>query len=164
MIVGDYSLDDFLVFFNVLKTGENESRYGLFLFFIEDEIYPLKGSDYNISEGIGYLKSLSSKVGNCRFEGLDFSESDECLINEIIKSKGLMRESLLSDIEDGGMGIVLSTQEMLNVGCYVFYAPINENEECLIYSRNYGKDPKRTIIKRGSVGRVVEELNKIENI
>lgn len=169
MFFGDYLNGEFFIFYDDFEGNGNGLGRGVFMFFIEDEVYPLRGSDYNISVAVNNLISINKKIVDCKVENFDADLSDCDLIRDLIESHGLItHDKDVRGVVNSGyinpMGIVLSTEEMLKVGCYVFYFLINEDEECLIYSRSYGKEAKRSVFKNGEVSDVLNRLSEIENV
>ncbi len=152
----------FAVFYELLeKTEDNNWKYGLFSFFIEDEIYPSKGSNYTLSMAIEYLKDSQTEIMNCEYNELAFSESDLDLLRKLAHSHGMLLDSDPAGLElpeSKPLGVFLSPLEISDVGFYLFYYPKDKDEEYLIYTGDYGNTAKKTIFKKGTVSNVLAQL------
>lgn len=159
---------EFAVFYELLeKTEDNCWKYGLFGFFIEDEMYPSKGSNYTLHMAINYLKDSYQEINSCKSTGLDLSGSASELITQLAHSHGILLDSDPDDLElpdSEAEGVFLSPLEISDVGFYLFYYPKDNDEECLVYSSDYGSTAKKTILKKGTVSRVLEKLPNQEAI
>lgn len=153
---------EFAVFYELLeKTEDNYWKYGIFSFFIKDEIYPSKGSNYTLSMAMDYLKDSHQDVIHCKDKGLDFSWSDEDLLKRLARSHGIYVEGDPEDLEapePDTLGVYLSPLEITDTGFYLFYYPKDRDEECLIYSSDYGSTAKKAILKKGTVSSVIGQL------
>jgi|SRR5471032_297928 len=153
---------EFAVFYELLeKTEDNYWKYGIFSFFIEDEIYPSKGSNYTLSMAIEYLKDSWQEVIDCKGNKLDFSVSDRELLKNLAHSHGMHVDDDSVELEfpdTEAMGVYLSPLEITDAGFYLFYYPRNKDEEYLIYSSDYGKTAKKTRLKKGTVSSVIAQL------
>ncbi|TCL05874.1 immunity 42 family protein [Sodalis ligni] len=152
----------FAVFYELLeKTEDNCWKYGLFSFFIEDEIYPSKGSNYTLSMAIDHLKDSLPEIMNCENNVLTFPDNDLDLLRKLAHSHGMLLESDPADLELPDLrplGVFLSPIEISDVGFYLFYYPKDKDEEYLIYTADYGNTAKKTIIKKGTVSNVIAQL------
>lgn len=159
---------EFAVFYDVLeKTEDNYWKYGLFGFFIEDEIYPSKGSNYTLHMAMDYLKDSQQEINSCRSAGLTLSGSASELITQLAHSHRMLLDSDPDDLElpdSKVLGVFLSPPEISDVGFYLFYYSKNNDEECLVYSSDYGSTAKKTILKKGTVSSVLEKLPNKEFI
>lgn len=159
---------EFSVFYNLLeKTTDGYWKHGIFLFFIEDEIYPSKGSNYTLTMAIGYLRDSYQEVIDCLSKGLDLTMDDETLFGTLAHSHGMIIDSDPDEFElpdMGKIGVFLSPLEISDAGFYLFYYPKDINEECLIYSSDYGKTVRKAIFNRGVVSGVLAQLPAIESI
>ncbi|MFP1731201.1 immunity 42 family protein [Lonsdalea quercina] len=159
---------EFAVFYEVLEKTENDYwKYGIFSFFIEDEIYPSKGSNYTLHMAINYLKESQRELNGCKNTGLNLSDNASELIAQLAHSHGMLLDSDSEDLElpeSESLGIFLSPLEISDTGFYLFYCPKDKNEEYLIYSSDYGKTAKKTILKKGTVNSVIEQLPNKEAI
>ncbi|ELY4217936.1 immunity 42 family protein [Cronobacter turicensis] len=160
---------EFAVFYEVLeKTQDEYWKFGVFLFFIEDEIYPAKGSNYTLSMNIGYLKESYKEVMECSvFEDLDFSIDAHVLLEIIAHSHGLVLESDPEDFElppVNNIGVFLSPPEVVDTGFYLFYLAVNNEQEYLIYSADYGKTAQKIFLNAGVVSSVLGSLPNKELI
>ncbi|ELY4524619.1 immunity 42 family protein [Cronobacter turicensis] len=154
---------EFAVFYEVLeKTQDEYWKFGVFLFFIEDEIYPAKGSNYTLPMNISFLKESYKEVMECSvFEGLDFSNDAHVLLEIIAHSHGLVLESDPEDFElppVNNIGVFLSPPEVVDTGFYLFYLAVSNEQECLIYSADYGKTAQKIFLNAGVVGSVLGSL------
>ncbi|ELY4575917.1 immunity 42 family protein [Cronobacter turicensis] len=154
---------EFAVFYEVLeKTQDEYWKFGVFLFFIEDEIYPAKGSNYTLPMNISFLKESYKEVMECSvFEGLDFSIDAHVLLEIIAHSHGLVLESDPEDFElppVNNIGVFLSPPEVVDTGFYLFYLAVSNEQECLIYSADYGKTAQKIFLNAGVVGSVLGSL------
>ncbi|ROP60164.1 immunity protein 42 of polymorphic toxin system [Enterobacter sp. BIGb0383] len=160
---------EFAVFYEILeKTDEGHWKYGLFNFFIEDEAYPSKGSNYTLGMALGYLKDSQEDIhlnGNVE---KDLSENITDLITQLAHSHGLLLDTdsigfELSDSEP--LGVLLSPLEILDAGFYLFYySKHGEDKEYLVYTLDYGKTVKKTVFKKGIVNDVIALLPCEESI
>lgn len=152
---------EFAIFYEILeKTDDSYWKYGVFVFFIEDEIYPSKGSNYTLSMAIDYLKDSHQEVIDCQSKGLDLSVNDKKLIKVLARSHGIKLEGDLVGLEVSGsekIGVFLSPLEIIDTGFYLFYYP-SGNEEYLIYSSDYGLTARKTVLRRGTVSSVLAQL------
>jgi hypothetical protein len=152
----------FAVFYELLeKTDDNYWKYGLFSFFIEDEIYPSKGSNYTLSMAIDYLKDSLPEIMNYENNELNFSDSDLDLLKKLAHSHGMLLDSDPAGLELSNskpLGVYLSPLEISDVGFYLFYYPKDKDEEYLIYTADYGKTAKKAIFKKGTVCNVIAQL------
>lgn len=153
---------EFAVFYELLeKTDDEYWKYGVFIFFIEDEIYPAKGSNYTLSMAMDYLKDSYQEVINCPNKGLDMSMDDNGLLKKLAHSHGMLLDNDPEDLDLPDLekiGVFLSPLEIADTGFYLFYYPIDNNKECLIYSSDYGNKARRTILNRGTVSNVLIRL------
>ena len=152
----------FAVFYETLeKTEDNYWKYGVFSFFIEDEIYPSKGSNYTLHMAINYLKDSQQEIINCKNVDFSLSEDASELIRELAHSHGMLLDSDPYDFElpdSEKLGVYLSPSEISDVGFYLFYYPKDNDEEYLIYSSDYGSTAKKTTLKKGTVSNVLQQL------
>ncbi len=159
---------EFSIFYELLeKTANGYWKHGIFLFFIEDEIYPSKGSNYTLTMAIGYLKDSLQEVIDCQGKGLDLTMDDEVLLATLAHSHGMIIDSDPEGFElpeSEKIGVFLSPLEIVDAGFYLFYYPKDNDEECLIYSSDYGKTARKTIFSRGVVGSVLAELPAKDSI
>ncbi len=159
---------EFAVFYELLeKTEDDYWKYGIFLFFIEDEIYPAKGSSYTLSMAMDYLKDSQQEIISCEENKLDLSIGDLELLKDLAHSHGMILDSDPDDFElsdSQPVGVYLSPTEISDTGFYLFYYPKDNDEEYLIYSTDYGKTAKKTILQRGYVSSVIEKLPCRESI
>ncbi|ELY3545614.1 immunity 42 family protein [Cronobacter turicensis] len=160
---------EFAVFYEVLeKTQDEYWKFGVFLFFIEDEIYPAKGSNYTLPMNIGYLKESYKEVMECTVnEDIDFSIDAHVLLEIIAHSHGLVLESDPEDFElppVNNIGVFLSPPEVVDTGFYLFYLAVSNEQECLIYSADYGKTAQKIFLNAGVVGSVLGSLPNKEII
>lgn len=159
---------EFAVFYELLeKTEDNYWKYGIFGFFIKDEIYPSKGSNYTLSMAIDYLKDSHQEVIDCKNKGLNFSQSDEELLKRLARSHGIYIEGDPEDLgssEPNTLGVYLSPLEITDAGFYLFYYPKDKDKEYLIYSSDYGRTAKKVILKKGTVSSVIEQLPSKDSI
>lgn len=58
------------------------------------------------------------------------------------------------------LGVFLSPLEISDAGFYLFYYVKDNDEECLVYSSDYGSTAKKTILKKGTVNSVIEKIPK----
>lgn len=153
---------EFAVFYELLeKTEDNYWKFGIFSFFIKDEIYPSKGSNYTLSMAMDFLKDSQQEVTDCKDKGLDFSLSDEELLKILARSHGVYVEGDPEDLstsELGALGVYLSPLEITDTGFYLFYYPKDKDEEYLIYSSDYGITAKKAILRKGTVSSVLQQL------
>lgn len=153
---------EFAVFYDVLeKTEDNYWKYGLLGFFIEDEIYPSRGSNYTLHMAMSYLKDSQQEINSCKSAGLALSGSASELITQLAHSHGILLDSDPDDLElpdSEALGVFLSPLEISDVGFYLFYCPKDNDEEYLVYSSDYGSTAKKTILKKGTVNSVLEKL------
>jgi len=153
---------EFAVFYDVLeKTDDDCWKYGIFNFFIEDEIYPAKGSNYTLSMAMGYLKDSHQEVVDCQNKELDLSMDDQALLEKLAHSHGMILDSDPYDQElpdSEKVGVFLSPLEIADTGFYLFYYPKDNNEEYLIYSSDYGNTVRKTVLSRGTVSSVLAQL------
>ncbi|VXD01093.1 conserved hypothetical protein [Enterobacterales bacterium 8AC] len=159
---------EFAVFYELLeKTEDNYWKYGLFGFFIEDEIYPSKGSNYTLHMAMNYLKDSQQEINSCKSTGLALSGSASELITQLAHSHGILLNGDPDDLElpaSEALGVFLSPLEISDVGFYLFYYPKDNDEECLVYSSDYGCTAKKTILKKGTVNSVLDKLPNQEAI
>ncbi|THB82768.1 hypothetical protein E1N66_19220 [Pantoea allii] len=159
---------EFSVFYNLLEeTADGYWKHGIFLFFIEDEIYPSKGSNYTLTMAIGYLRDSYQEVVDCLSTGLDLTMDDETLFATLAHSHGMIIDSDPDEFELPDMeriGVFLSPLEISDAGFYLFYYPKNIYEEYLIFSHDYGKTVRKAIFNRGVVSGVLAQLPAIESI
>lgn len=159
---------EFAVFYELLeKTNDNLWKYGAFGFFIDDEIYPSRGSNYTLHMAISYLKDSYDDVINCNLYFNELSENTFDFFVKIAHSHGMFIESDPSDLElpsNEPIGVLLSPVEILDVGFYLFYYSLDEHTEHLIYSPDYGKTTKNMLLKKGVVCNVIKQLPDEDNI
>lgn len=159
---------EFAIFYELLeKTADEYWKYGIFGFFINDEIYPSKGSNYTLPMAMDFLKDSQCEINSCKNTGLDLSESASELIAQLAHSHGMILDSDPNDLELSDaepLGVFLSPLEISDVGFYLFYYPKNIDEEYLIYSSDYGNTAKKVMLKRGAVSSVIEQLPSKEAI
>lgn len=152
---------EFAVFYEILeKTDDDYWKYGVFIFFIEDEIFPAKGSNYTLSMAMNYLKDSYQEVIDCQGKGLDHSLGDQSLLKKLAHSHGIILDSdpMGLEIPDSEkMGVFLSPLEIADAGFYLFFYP-NKNEEYLVYSSDYGNTARKTVLSRGTVSSVLAQL------
>jgi hypothetical protein len=159
---------EFAVFFELLEKTEHEYwKYGIFIFFIKDEIYPAKGSNYTLPMAIDYLKDSYQEIIGCKSKGLDMLKDENILLKTFAHSHGVW---LVNDPEDlelpdsESIGVFLSPLEIADTGFYLFYYPGDNDEEYLIYSWDYGNTAKKTVLKRGTVSSILMQLPNKEDI
>lgn len=159
---------EFAVFYELLeKTDDEYWKYGIFMFFIEDEIYPAKGSNYTLSMAMDYLKESYQEIIYSQAEGLDMSMSDHTLLKVISHSHGILLGSDPEDLElpeSNKIGVFLSPLEIADTGFYLFYYAGSNKEEYLIYSSDYGNTAKRTVLNKGTVSSILQKLPSKEEI
>lgn len=159
---------EFAVFYELLeKTDNNYWKFGIFIFFIEDEIYPAKGSNYTLSMAVDYLKDSHQDIVDCKAGALDTSMEDHIFLKFLAHSHGIVLDNDPEDLDlpcTEKLGIFLSPLEISDTGFYLFYYPGDQNEEYLIYSSDYGNTAKRTVLKRGTVSNVLSQLPDKDSI
>ncbi|EKM0378393.1 immunity 42 family protein [Cronobacter turicensis] len=160
---------EFAVFYEVLeKTQDEYWKFGVFLFFIEDEIYPAKGSNYTLPMNISFLKESHKEVMECTVnEDLDFLINAHVLLKTLAHSHGLVLESDPEDFElppVNNIGVFLSPPEVVDTGFYLFYLAVSNEQECLIYSADYGKTAQKIFLNAGIVSSVLGSLPNKELI
>ena len=159
---------EFSVFYSLLeKTDDDYWKHGIFIFFIEDEIYPAKGSNYTLSMAMDYLKDSHQEVIDCQNKGLDLSMDNEILLKTLAHSHGIILDSDPEGLElpdSDKVGVFLSPPEIADTGFYLFYYPKDNNEEYLIYSSDYGNTARKTVLSRGTVSSVLAQLPSKETI
>ncbi|SFN46112.1 Immunity protein 42 [Candidatus Pantoea varia] len=159
---------EFSIFYDLLEeTADGYWKHGIFLFFIEDKIYPSKGSNYTLTMAIGYLKDSYQEIIDCLSKGLDLTMNDEMLFATLAHSHGMIIDSDPDDFELPDMekiGVFLSPLEVVDAGFYLFYYPKDNDEEYLIYSPDYGKTVRKAIFSRGVVSAVLAQLPAINSI
>ncbi|EOV9691488.1 immunity 42 family protein [Cronobacter turicensis] len=160
---------EFAVFYEVLeKTQDEYWKFGVFLLFIEDEIYPAKGSNYTLPMNISFLKESYKEVMECTVnEDIDFSIDAHVLLEIIAHSHGSVLESDPEDFElppVNNIGVFLSPPEVVDTGFYLFYLAVSNEQECLIYSADYGKTAQKIFLNAGVVGSVLGILPNKEII
>lgn len=159
---------EFAVFYELLEKTENDHwKFGVFLFFIEDNIYPAKGSNYTLTMAIDYLKDSHQDIINCQTSFLDISIEDQDFLKTLAHSHGMLLDSDPEDLELADtekMGVFLSPLEIVDTGFYLFYYPGSEDDEYLIYSSDYGNTVKRSVLKKGTVSNVLALLPNKEEI
>lgn len=153
---------EFAVFYELLeKTDDELWKYGVFIFFIDDAIYPSRGSNYTLNLAMSYLKDCNNDIATC--EDIDLS----IYVNEfesfvaIAHSHGMLLDSDPADLdlpECESKGVFLSPIEVSDEGFYLFYLSMDKKTECLLYSSDYGKTAKKTFLEKGTVQRVIEQL------
>lgn len=159
---------EFAIFYEVLeKTEDNKWKYGIFNFFIDDEIYPSKRSNYTLQMAINYLKDSQQEISSCKSVGLSLPENTSELITQLAHSHGMLVDSdphdfVLPDSE--AIGVLLSPVEISDVGFYLFYYQEDNDEECLVYSSDYGRTAKKTTLKKGTVNDVLQTLPSQDNM
>lgn len=153
---------EFAVFYDLLeKTDDGHWKFGIFVFFIEDYIYPTKGSNYTLSMAMDYLKDSHQEIIDCKAKLLDTSMEDHSFLKILAHSHGMLLESDPEDLElpnKEKIGVFLSPLEIADTGFYLFYYPGDEDNEYLIYSSDYGHTAKRTVLKKGTVSKVLRQL------
>ncbi|MFM4917559.1 immunity 42 family protein [Aeromonas dhakensis] len=153
---------EFAVFYELLeKTDNGHWEFGIFIFFIEDEIYPSKGSNYTLSMAVNCLKDTHQEVIDSQDEGLDISITDHALLKLLAHSHGILLDCDPEDLElpdSNKVGVFLSPPEVADAGFYLFYYLGSNEREFLIYSSDYGNTAKKTILNKGTVSRVLDEL------
>lgn len=154
---------EFAIFYDVLERSEdNYWEYGIFIFLIEDEIFPSKGSNYTLSMALDYLKDSQSEVISCEYNGLDISMDAIALLRILAHSHGMLLDSDPPDLEfpiSEKIGVFLSPLEIIDAGFYLFYYSGEKDEEYLIYSSDYGNTARSTVLTKGTVSRVLEAIN-----
>ncbi|EGT5734128.1 hypothetical protein AGJ46_20645, partial [Cronobacter dublinensis subsp. dublinensis] len=160
---------EFAVFYEVLeKTQDEHWKFGVFLFFIKDEIYPAKGSNYTLPMNISYLKESYKEVMACAVnEDLDISIDAHVLLEMLAHSHGLVLDSDPEGFELpplNNIGVFLSPLEVVDTGFYLFYLAVSNEQECLIYSADYGKTVQKIFLNNGVVAGVLGELPNKEAI
>ncbi|EPW7978125.1 immunity 42 family protein [Cronobacter turicensis] len=160
---------EFAVFYEVLeKTQDEYWKFGVFLFFIEDEIYPAKGSNYTLPMNISFLKESHKEVMECTVnEDLDFLINAHVLLKMLAHSHGLVLKSDPEDFElppVNNIGVFLSPPEVVDTGFYLFYLAVSNEQECLIYSADYGKTAQKIFLNAGIVSSVLGSLPNKELI
>lgn len=153
---------EFAVFYELLeKTDDNYWKFGIFIFFIDDDIYPTKGSNYTLSMAMDYLKDSYQDVIDCKVCLLNTSVEDNVLFKMLAHSHGMLLNSDPNELEISNtekLGVFLSPLEITDNGFYLFYYPGDQDEEYLIYSSDYGSTAKRTVLKKGTVSNVLAQL------
>jgi len=82
---------EFAVFYELLeKTEDDFWKYGIFVFFIDDEIYPSKGSNYTLHMAMSYLKDCNEDITMCKNTDLSIYKSDFESFLAIAHSHGLL--------------------------------------------------------------------------
>lgn len=159
---------EFAVFYELLeKTDDENWKFGIFLFFIEDEIYPLKGSNYTLSMAMDYLKDSHQEIMDCQNKNLDISMTDCLLLEKIAHSHGIRLDNDPENIElpdSEKIGCFLSPLEVADMGFYLFYYSNDNKNEYLIYSHDYGNTAKRTVLSKGTVSKVLSQLPSKDKI
>lgn len=159
---------EFAVFYELLeKTDDEYWKFGIFMFFIEDEIYPSKGSNYTLSMAMDYLKNTHQEVIDSQDEGLDMSMTAHALLKKLAHSHGMLLDCDPDDMElpdSKKIGFFLSPLEIADTGFYLFYCLGNNQFEYLIYSHDYGSTAKKTILNKGTVSSVLDKLPCKESI
>lgn len=153
---------EFAVFYELLeKTDDEHWKYGVFIFFIEDEMYPSKGSNYTLSMAMDCLKDSYQEVIDSEDRVLDISMTDHSLLQTLAHSHGIKLDCDPEDLElpdSDKIGVFLSHLEIADAGFYLFYYSCNNNEEYLIYSSDYGNTAKRTVLSKGTVSDILTQL------
>lgn len=159
---------EFAVFYELLEKTDNDYwKFGIFIFFIEDEIYPTRGSNYTLSMALDYLKDSLDEVISYKNSELDTSMEALLLLKKLAHSHGILLcddPHNLELSEPMKLGIYLSPLEFTDTGFYLFYYPRNNNEEYLIYSSDYGATAKKTVLEKGTVQRVIKQLPNKDKI
>jgi len=159
---------EFAVFYELLeKTEDDFWKYGVFIFFIDDEIYPSKGSNYTLHMAMSYLKDCNDDIAMCKNSDLSIYKNDFESFLAIAHSHGLLLDSDPEDLdlsECESKGVFLSPIEISDVGFYLFYLSIDEKTECLLYSSDYGKTAKKMLLEKGTVVEVINQLPSHEQI
>ncbi|NEG93317.1 immunity 42 family protein [Leclercia adecarboxylata] len=159
---------EFAVFYEVLEKTEDEFwKYGVFVFFIDDEIYPSRGSNYTLHMAMSYLKDCHYDIAMCK--DIDFSIYGNELESfvAIAHSHGVVLDSDPDDLvflECESIGVFLSPGEISDAGFYLFYLSIDQKTECLLFSSDYGKTAKKIFLQKGTVQTVIEQLPGKERI
>ena len=105
-----------------------------------------------------YLKDSYKEIIDSEDIGLDMSVSDHTLLKKLAHSHGVFLAEDPDDLElscTNRVGVFLSPPEITESGFYLFCYPGSNNEEYLIYSADYGKAAKRTLLPKGTVGNVL---------
>lgn len=159
---------EFAVFYELLEETDDEHwKFGIFMFFIEDEIYPSKGSNYTLSMAIDYLKNTHQEVTDSQDEGLDMSMNAHALLKVLAHSHGMPLDCELDDMElpdSKKIGVFLSPLEIADTGFYLFYFLGDNENEYLVYSHDYGSTAKKTTLNKGTVSSVLDKLPYKESI
>ncbi|WP_241645283.1 immunity 42 family protein [Rosenbergiella metrosideri] len=159
---------EFAVFYELLeKTDDEYWKYGVFIFFIEDEIYPAKGSNYTLSMAMDYLKDSYQEVIDSQDGGLDMSIADHVLLKTLAHSHGMLLDNDPEDLElpdSDKIGVFLSPLEIADTGFYLFYYACSNKAEYLIYSSDYGNTAKRAVLNKGTVSGILAQLPSKEAI
>ena len=159
---------EFAVFYELLEKTEDEFwKYGVFIFFIDDEIYPAKGSNYTLHMAMSYLKDCNDDIAMCNDTDLSIYENEFESFVAVAHSHGVLLDSdpdeqVFSECES--IGVFLSPIEVSDAGFYLFYLPIDPKKECLLYSTDYGKTAKKMLLEKGTVRRVIDQLPNHEQI
>lgn len=100
---------------------------------------------------INYLKDSQQEISSCKSVGLSLPENTSELITQLAHSHGMLVDSdphdfVLPDSE--AIGVLLSPVEISDVGFYLFYYQEDNDEECLVYSSDYGRTAKKTTLKK----------------
>lgn len=153
---------EFAVFYELLeKTDDEYWKYGVFSFFIDDEIFPARGSNYTLNMAFPELRDLRAPVRWCQPGGIDFTLDPLHIFTELAHSHGMWLPGDAEDAEDTAavpLGVYLSPIEIEDTGFMLFYIPENHRQEYLVYSPDRGKTAKMKAVKRGTVLSVIEQL------
>ncbi len=159
---------EFAVFYELLEKTEDEFwKYGIFMFFIDDEIFPAKGSNYTLHMAMSHLKDFNDDIDICKDTDLSIYKNDFESFIAIAHSHGLLLDNDPENLdlsECESEGLFLSPIEISDVGFYLFYLSIDEKTECLLYSSDYGKTVKKRLLDKGTVAGVINQLPNHEQI
>jgi len=154
---------EFAIFYDVLeKTDDERWKYGLFNFFIEDEAYPSKGSNYTLDMVVKYLKDSRLDINLKSNIKIRLPEN----ITDVMAMLAHSHELFIDTDPEGfefsesePLGVFLSPLEIADVGFYLFYYFLDDGDnEYLVYSSDYGCTVKQAIFKKGTVYGVIESL------
>ena len=153
---------EFAVFFDVFERSDfGKWKYGYFGFYIEDKLYPSVLSNYTLNINVPWMRDSCAEMVECKN---DISLATGDVFESFVRVAHSHRELVAGDPRDLDLpssepiGVLLSPLETLDVGFFLFYCPVDEESECLIYSADWGKTANRYVLKRGYVKSVFEQL------
>lgn len=163
---------EFSIMYELLEESEDKQwQYGFFNFLIDDQFIPGMGSNYTLGMTLNHLKGILDEIE--RAPVVDFSKyTDSFLFCNLSKALGWLPEEelekaliaseeefeeILKKNKELQLGVNITPLEVSDTGWRIYYFRFLD-EECLLYSSDFGKTVKKKMLSLGTVAGVIKQL------